>query len=366
MIQDSELISESMPNRAAMAITVDQKIYFDTFTTNLFLAINDGNNLIIDGINRSAKKNEIIILTPRFGELSFLKRKYLYILISNVNLPVQIGKVVRGTVTNLFEENILPRVPTQSMMVLVGEDQIPLFKEKCKIGDQIIFTSELKASNIDFDTTKIAQAVGGGPWLVKNSEKYIDYEIEGFKRNEFVNRRHPRTAVGINKDGEFCLITVDGRSSISRGASLSELADILLKLNIENAINLDGGGSTSMVIKDVYVNAPSDGFPREIANAILIYAVDEAEADPSQLALKDNANDAAITMPEIELKEKSRIGLVLPNNIEKEQGVLWGTLEGKCFVNQKGELISIGFFRGNAAAITKLNKKYFFPFKTVR
>jgi exopolysaccharide biosynthesis protein len=363
MIRDSELISESMPNRVAMAITLDQKIYFDTFITNMFLSINENGNLEINGINRTAKKNELIVLTPTFGDLNILKKNYLYIVVSNVNLPVQVGKEVKGVVTSITYEKVLSKVPSESMIILVGEEQIPDLKNKIKVGDKIILISDLKASINDFDTSKIAQAIGGGPWLIKNGQKYIDYEKENFKLHEFVNKRHPRTAIGTNSDGDLYFITVDGRSKNSKGVSLSELADILLGLNITNAINLDGGGSTSLVIKNIYINQPSDKTPREIANAILIYAADASEIEPSESMIEGNQQkDLIMTMPETNLVLNQTINLTLPEDAEKEN-LLWGTQEGKFFVSQKGELMTIGIGSGTAIAISKSNKKYYFPFK---
>ncbi len=84
---------------------------------------------------------------------------------------------------------------------------------------------------------------------------------------------HPRTAVGIDADGRKLLIlVVDGRSQVSRGYTMVELADIMVALGAENAINLDGGGSSAMYSRTGtgamgIVNEPSDGAERTVANA---------------------------------------------------------------------------------------------------
>jgi len=77
--------------------------------------------------------------------------------------------------------------------------------------------------------------------------------------------RHPRTAVGISADQHtLLLVTVDGRQDSSRGVTLVELSDLMLKLGAQQALNLDGGGSSTLVVKDsvtgVYAiaNHPSD------------------------------------------------------------------------------------------------------------
>ncbi|WP_299925886.1 phosphodiester glycosidase family protein [uncultured Nocardioides sp.] len=84
---------------------------------------------------------------------------------------------------------------------------------------------------------------------------------------------HPRTAVGIDADGRKLLIlVVDGRSAASRGYTMVELADIMTNLGAENAINLDGGGSSAMYTRTGtggfgIVNEPSDGSERLVPNS---------------------------------------------------------------------------------------------------
>jgi exopolysaccharide biosynthesis protein len=96
----------------------------------------------------------------------------------------------------------------------------------------------------------------------------------------FVNKRHPRTCLGIMSEHKILLITVDGRSDQAHGMSLHELADFLEMLGCIEAINLDGGGSTTMWIKDFeeigVVNMPSDnkqfdhGGERAVSNILVV------------------------------------------------------------------------------------------------
>jgi hypothetical protein len=85
---------------------------------------------------------------------------------------------------------------------------------------------------------------------------------------------HPRTAVGIDHDtGEVLLLCVDGRQSFSRGYTMVEMAEMMQDLGADEALNLDGGGSTTMVARKSdgstgVVNSPSDGFQRSVANAL--------------------------------------------------------------------------------------------------
>jgi len=70
---------------------------------------------------------------------------------------------------------------------------------------------------------------------------------------------HPRTAVGIDRDtGEVLLLVIDGRQQHSRGYTMVELARMMKRLGAEAALNLDGGGSSTMTVRDKVVNRPSD------------------------------------------------------------------------------------------------------------
>ncbi len=87
---------------------------------------------------------------------------------------------------------------------------------------------------------------------------------------------HPRTAIGVDSDtGEVLILVIDGRSSRSRGFTMVELASLMIDLGADEAINLDGGGSSTMVGrnlngKSAVLNTPSDGFQRWVANAVAI------------------------------------------------------------------------------------------------
>ena len=89
---------------------------------------------------------------------------------------------------------------------------------------------------------------------------------------------HPRTAVGIDEDAnKVLLLTIDGRTAASRGYTMVELANMMTALGAENALNLDGGGSTTMVghtdagILSV-LNVPSGGGERFVPNGLAVFS----------------------------------------------------------------------------------------------
>ena len=105
---------------------------------------------------------------------------------------------------------------------------------------------------------------------MENGQIKITGEIERFQPDVLYSRA-PRTALGITKDKKLLLVTVNGRQpGISVGVTLTELAEIMIDLGAVDAMNLDGGGSTTMVIRNQVLNLPSDGIERPVSNGIMI------------------------------------------------------------------------------------------------
>lgn len=110
-----------------------------------------------------------------------------------------------------------------------------------------------------------------GPLLI------FDKKIEVLDTTSFTRARHPRTAIGIKSDGKIILLTVDGRQENSAGMSLHELTSTMRWLGCVSAINLDGGGSTTLWVADKgVINYPSDNKKwdhegeRKVANVVIL------------------------------------------------------------------------------------------------
>lgn len=115
--------------------------------------------------------------------------------------------------------------------------------------------------------------IGGWPRILRDGENVAADAptVEGtISRN--AEMKHPRTAIGFSRDSTaIYLLTVDGRSENSGGATLAELADLMRRVGAWNAMNFDGGGSTTMVVGGELMNKPTDATgEREVGNALLI------------------------------------------------------------------------------------------------
>jgi len=118
-----------------------------------------------------------------------------------------------------------------------------------------------------------AMIIGGWPRILRDGENVAGESAttEGtLSRN--AEARHPRTAVGFSRDSStLFLLTVDGRSENSGGMTLVELANVMRELGAWQAMNFDGGGSTTMVVEGRVVNHPSDKEgERAVGNALLV------------------------------------------------------------------------------------------------
>jgi exopolysaccharide biosynthesis protein len=122
-----------------------------------------------------------------------------------------------------------------------------------------------------------ALVVGGGPQLLRTGRVAVAAQAEGFHPlrsffDTFVKGRQPRTLAGVTEEGRLLLVTVDGRRpGWSVGMTLPEAARLMRSLGARDALNLDGGGSTTMVVRGEVVNRPSDrAGERPVSDALFV------------------------------------------------------------------------------------------------
>ncbi len=121
------------------------------------------------------------------------------------------------------------------------------------------------------DWARARHAVSGAGLLMLDGRALTEWRAERIAAG-FDTTRHPRTLIGVDDDEAIWLITIDGRNpEISLGMSFVEMQGLARRLGLRSALNLDGGGSTTMVAGGTIVNHPSDAAgPREVSDAILV------------------------------------------------------------------------------------------------
>ena len=119
--------------------------------------------------------------------------------------------------------------------------------------------------------SRAPHAVSGAGLLMLNGRELPDWDAEKIATG-FETTRHPRTLIGVDAQNAIWLVTVDGRNpSLSLGMSFTELQRLSRRLGLRSALNLDGGGSTTMTVTGRIVNHPSDpGGARPVSDAIVV------------------------------------------------------------------------------------------------
>jgi exopolysaccharide biosynthesis protein len=123
-----------------------------------------------------------------------------------------------------------------------------------------------------FKKWKMKTAVGGGPVLIQNGGVRITNNEEVKFSGNAINDMHPRTLMGYTKDNRLIIMVVQGRApGVADGASLLQEANLMKDLGCMEALNLDGGGSSCMLINGKETITPSDkGLQRAVPAVFII------------------------------------------------------------------------------------------------
>ncbi|MDZ7374925.1 MAG: phosphodiester glycosidase family protein [candidate division KSB1 bacterium] len=255
-------------HRSALVITEARKAFITPLAVRMVLVNRRGDSLQISRLNHRPLTDELSLFN-RFagGELIFHRPVAALRCILVDSLRV-------GTAARLVSVDLDSSAET----VVFGGKQL-LFAARGKAKRQLVslfppgdtFRAVIQLRP-DLGSP-VVEAIGGLPRLVRDGRVSIEVEREG--GSGFRDIRHPRTAVGVSQDGyRVFLVVVDGRQEgYSVGMTLGELAELTIRLGCYDALNLDGGGSSTMLVDGKVVNRPSDPVgERPVANALLVVA----------------------------------------------------------------------------------------------
>ncbi len=246
---DRTLVSTPDTPRTSFGVLPDGKIIFDSPAYSGHVELPDKTKIPIDGVNRGRGESELILYNTYYAYWTLTSgggREFL---------------VRDGRIVDIRNDNSV--IPEGAVVISASGRQAWLMAD-LKIGDPLKIVQTLGPV-----WDKVTQAVGAGPCLVKNGEIYMTTLGEEFG-SDVAGGRAPRTALGITKDGKALLVVVDGRSRASVGYTLLELARFMLEQGAVEAMNLDGGGSSQMIVGNQIVNAPSDGRERRLGAGIAV------------------------------------------------------------------------------------------------
>jgi hypothetical protein len=209
------------------------------------------------GLNEERTNNAAVLYTPRLGPSTFTESGRELVLERDGDkpwLPLQVGETYTARVRDIRESGNTPL--SSETLVLSINPQLTGRIPAMKPGDTITISTATRP-----DLKGCKTALGGGPPLVRGG-KAMQWQTTQF--------RHPRTAIGWNSNF-FYMVEVDGRQrGLSVGMTYPELADYMVKLGCEEALNLDGGGSATFWLYGQVVSSPSEGHERTTANGLVV------------------------------------------------------------------------------------------------
>ena len=206
----------------------------------------NGHTVNIDNINQPRMLSSYVLAYTRdWGSYAPTTPRY------GVQLQIEDGRVVKASANPLF-------IPENGYVIVGPKDKL-----------SALFGAEKAEVKIETNPKwqGVKHIISGGPYLVRNGQIFVD-TIE--EKLQAIGGRNPRTAIGYTSDGNFIIVTADGREGSSVGLTLNELAWFMKSLGCVNAINLDGGGSTVMYVNGQIVNSPSQSGGIGLSNALVI------------------------------------------------------------------------------------------------
>ncbi len=265
MVQNGELLSTPWRTRAAFAWG-PQGATMATASFTGSIAGEGGKPIELNGVNQECGLNETVLNTSSAG-FAMSKPECLAVVIKMQNPTWSPSTVLAGEVEYALPEGTKISVPPGRAIVVAQGSKVPALAS-LRPGQRVV----VRFATTGFDWLSYENAIGGGPMLVQKSKIDVDAKEEGFDA-AFSAGRHPRSAVGKTKEGDLWFVEVDGRQETGSGVTLDEMAAIMLRLGCTEAMNLDGGGSSTLNVLGLTVNRPSDaGHERYVANGVLFFA----------------------------------------------------------------------------------------------
>ncbi|MGD9497150.1 MAG: phosphodiester glycosidase family protein [Armatimonadota bacterium] len=262
LVIDGEWIREPWPGRTVLGITADGRLLMDRLTFSARVVFAGLGTQRLWAINRGHDEQDTMVMyTRRWGDV-----------LAGASGRTRLVVDGSGAVTHKETNGCALRIP-QDGFVLSGIGRMAASLSMVEVGTMV--TAQL---GTDPAWPGLRHAIGGGPRLVKDGRPHITAGPEHFRADVCASIR-PRTAVGFTRAGRLLLVAAEPSDpGTNGGMTLEELASTMIKLGAWQAMNLDGGGSTTFVAGGRVLNSPSDGAARRVSNALLVFTRQVATA----------------------------------------------------------------------------------------
>ena len=263
-----QLVSDTKRPRGALGILLDggQRLLFGRVTATMTLRVPRRGlvdaGLVITGVDTTRRRDRLMLFTPAYHQHTDTAATGLEWVLQGKPLRVTSGPLEAGKTP----------IPRDGFVLSFGGTRPPSLLRSLRVGSRVELDTHYTAvDGTAADWRKADAIVGGAGLLLRDGRIVTDWKMEQLSPM-FAEIRHPRTLIGTQADGTIWLVTVDGRQPrLSAGMSLFELRALGQRLGLRNALNLDGGGSTTMWVAGKIVNSPSDAAGvRRVSDALIV------------------------------------------------------------------------------------------------
>jgi hypothetical protein len=266
-----ELVSDATAPRAAVIIhtppLAPTELTFDQLAakvTMTFTAEGREWTVPVNGVDTTRARGRLMLYTPAYHA-------------DTDTAPTGTEWVLDGSPLRVVDVRMNfghTRIPPKGAVLSFGGTDLPeslaALVEDVAVSFDITWKSTHGLSDDRLDDA--AHIVNGAGLLRRDGQVLTEWRVEGLNERTFTGARHPRTLVGLDREGFIWLAAVDGRQpDYSIGMTFADLQRLCDRLELVSAVNLDGGGSTTMVVNGQLVNRPSDpAGARPVSDAIVV------------------------------------------------------------------------------------------------
>jgi uncharacterized protein YigE (DUF2233 family) len=247
LIMDGEWISGPIFNRTSFGITDDGRVLVDPVNLHGVLETSNADvpSVWVNNINQPRRTGaHVIAYTRRWG--------------SSVQLAYDGTLLAVDASGRIIDKQ--PRMVGIPYGGFVLSDSKDSKIAQLNVGDLLSLSWQPAPS----EWKRVVHAVSGGPVLIRNGNLYVGLKDENFRKSWTGSHIHARTAIGVTADKHLLLATIEGPHT------LWDVAKFLKKLGAVDALNLDGGGSTTMVVNGATVTRNRSTFERRVASSLAI------------------------------------------------------------------------------------------------
>ena len=245
---DGQMAGTTYYNRTAFGIMPDGRPVFGRVSYSGTASLGSVTQSV-GGVDCERGENSLVIYNKWYGSRTRTNEYGMEYVVSN------------GRVTAINTGN--SEIPADGYVVSAHGTVADAFSG-VKVGDRANIQQDLGSPWND-----AVDIMGAGPCLVHNGQVNVTAADEEFP-GDIRYGRAPRSAVAVLKNGNYLFAVVDGRQSSSHGLTLTEWAELLKKVGAQEAMNLDGGGSSDLVVGGQVQNSPSDGTERYVGSALVV------------------------------------------------------------------------------------------------